>query len=189
MHDTPTTLSVEQQQLLLYLAGELPADQARAIDTRLASDAALRAELESLRAAEAMLHQGLRTADAAEPIDAHLRLIDRGVGRMLQQWQVDRATRPTVATQARKSRRLPLWLYPLTAAAIVAVGLGTWSLTLGPDNEGPAPGATAVNTEEELIPDWMLETVSGDGVAMNDEPALLLEEQAAQLRLLSDALQ
>jgi hypothetical protein len=135
-------------QLLLYVSGELPDGQRQAIDRQLQADPALRRELERLRAVESSIRTTLSEADAGEPIDVRLRGIDREMSRLLRQWNVDRVTaRPTVDDVHRTPfRRVPLWLYPLAAAAAVALLLGVWSLVLREPTAVPIAG---IDTPEQ----------------------------------------
>ena len=109
--------------LLMYLAGELPDEDRREIDSLLATDGGLRAQLLDLRAASASAMGSLAQLDAAEP----LRSADfsvRQVSRAMRQWQVERLVRP--APQSAKRRRMPVWSYPVATAAMVLIGLCCW---------------------------------------------------------------
>lgn len=147
--DRDTAAAPAPAQLLLYLAGELPEPQRAALDRRLATDEALRADLDDLRASHEAFTAGLAAADAAEPIDVRLRGIDRGMARVFKQWNVDRLrAKPLSAGDAglARFRRVPIWLYPLAAAAAVALMLGVWSLAVRDPSGTPI---TTVNAEED----------------------------------------
>jgi hypothetical protein len=202
-------LRPEQAHLLLYLSGELPPRDASALERRLAAEPALRDELDALRQVHVELNRAFAAADAAEPIDARVRSAERLAARVVAQWQVDRATaRRTAAAAAprRAARNVPVWLYPLSAAALVMVGLGVWSLSVndpavtslddgiaGVDHAPPVGQGAAA----DLLPEWMYEGIAshgdGDELAVSTVPGVdgisSMESGLAELQLLRDSLQ
>lgn len=129
-------INSEQAQLLLYLAGELSASERRALEAKLAADAPLRQQLADLQRVETSINQTLSSIDSADMLQSRLPSIDRQTSRVIAQWNVDRHA-PSAPQAARmRVKRVPVWLYPLAAAALVMVGLGTWWLSLEalPDN-------------------------------------------------------
>src|SRR4051794_18240251 len=80
-----------ESQLMLYLADELPAADSAELESRLAIDAELRAQLEGLRQAQEMLSQSLSALDRSEPITETSRLShQKRLARDMAQWQMDR---------------------------------------------------------------------------------------------------
>lgn len=152
--DTDDAMPPVSAQLLLYLNGELPDTQRQAIDRQLQADPALRRELEQLRSVESSIKTTLAEADAAEPIDVRLRGIDRGMSHLFRQWNVDRLTARPTADDVRRTpfRRVPLWLYPLAAAAAVALLLGVWSLVLREPTAVPIAGIDTTEQPDDNDP-------------------------------------
>lgn len=193
MNETP--IHPDHAQLLLYLAGELPPTEQRAIESKLAGDAALRQELDTLRSAESALNQGLSSLDAQEPVDVRLRSVDRQMSRLLSQWQVSRLTQTALPETSRRNRRVPVWLYPLSAAALVMVCLGVWylsfdrnadgTLVMTPDDADVRPidgGRLEEPSEDDPTPDVALGSTGVDSFGA-------LEQELAKYMAISEALQ
>lgn len=102
--------------LLLYLVGELPAQDREELELMLARDGGLRAQLESLRAAQASSFSLLAALDAAEPVPAAEPAIRR-ISRAMQQWWVDQLARPAEAPPARSILPLVGWSVGTAIAA------------------------------------------------------------------------
>ncbi len=202
MNEAP--IHPDHAQLLLYLAGELSPGERHAIESKLAGDGALRQELDALRTAESAINQGLSSLDAQEPIDARMRSVDRQVSRLLSQWQVDRLTQTAQPATSRRIRRVPVWLYPLSAAALVMVCLGVWYLSFDRNADGTLvmsnddldlPSSVDGRTdarpdgrrwdepgEEDLTPDVALGSTGVDSFGA-------LEQEMARYMAISEALQ
>lgn len=123
-------INSEQAQLLLYLAGELSASERRALEAKLAADASLRQQLVDLQRVETSINQTLSSIDAADMLQSRLPSIERQVSRTIAQWNVDRHAPSAPLIARTRIKRVPLWMYPLAAAAMVMVGLGIWWLSL-----------------------------------------------------------
>src|SRR3954468_16222474 len=123
----PTSLHnlSDESMLQLYAADELLADQRAAIDARLASDAALRAQLDELRTTEDVARTAIKQLDIAQPLPVLQAAAVRRVSRVMNQWSVDRL----VAENERHVRR-PFkfgWRsYSAAAAVAIVVGVGIW---------------------------------------------------------------
>lgn len=191
MNDSPVNL--DHAQLLLYLYGELSAAQRREIETKLASDATLRQELEKLRQTEMAVNQGLSAADSREPLESRVRSSERQIGKILQQWQVDRvvAMQQTRAPR-QKGHRIPYWLYPLSAVAMVMMTLGIWYLSMNraPDgsviddsvaNQNGPRGFDSFDSDEAPTTDFQLTATDSTGI---DE----LESELSNYAMISGAL-
>jgi hypothetical protein len=150
-NETASSISDLDQQLLLYAWDELPADRRAAIERRLKSEPELRAQADALRATRAATEAMFSAADALDPIDVRVRGMERSTSRLLKQWQVDRLTQKTgdSANAARtRFRRVPLWMFPLSAAAAVLLVLGVWSLVLRSDSIDP-PGSSPIAQDDD----------------------------------------
>jgi anti-sigma factor RsiW len=111
--------------LMLYVSGELSNGEKAALERRLASEPALAAELEKLRAAQAFCAEAFAAADATATLPVGEGVAVRRVSRAMQQWQVDRI-RVAAPTQ-KKGLPLPWWSYPVAVAASVIIGFLVWS--------------------------------------------------------------
>jgi hypothetical protein len=111
--------------LLMYLAGELPAQDRAEVEQLLATDASLRRELEALSAAHGRVASAIRDLDVAEcpPVcdDAAVRQAVRAMWR----WELTHARRPAEAPAAR-GLRYSWWVYPLASAAVVLLAILVW---------------------------------------------------------------
>ena len=118
--------------LLMYLADELPASQQAALERRIASDASLQAELESLREAQADFLTGMAKLDAANPV-SQAAAIAR-ITRAMRQHEVRRVALAPKQVGNHFWRRVPRWAYPVAAAAaILLVYVGVWTMRpIGP---------------------------------------------------------
>jgi hypothetical protein len=140
MESNEPDASALDQELVLYVWDELPAAQRLALDQKISSDPALRNKVEALRATQGVIATGFAALDQVDSIDVRLHGIDRTTTRMMRQWQVDRLTRkPDAPGVARtRFRRVPLWMFPLSAAAAVLLVLGVWSLVLQNGSDSPS---------------------------------------------------
>jgi anti-sigma factor RsiW len=133
--------------LLMYLARELPPDDMAEVEQLLASDAALRAELEQLRDVQAQVKQVLTVADVP-PIAEEAGV--RQTLRAMVRFQLEQREKPAVPADERRRRfRIPNWAYPFAAAAMLIIAYVAW---WGFTNTG-APGKLALNTDESQAED------------------------------------
>jgi len=123
----------DESVLLLYLAGELSAQQRAVVERRLAAEPALREEKGRLEAAQAAVAEWFTREDAAlaagdtegrgRASAAAVRRVSRAfVERRLAVEEAARAAAAKNDSIWPKSL-LPRWAYPLTAAAAIIVGL------------------------------------------------------------------
>src|SRR5688572_19642100 len=87
--------------LLMYLAGELPAEDRAEVEQMLAGDPRLRDELEQLRAAYEGVGSALAEADAAERVVLPQSTAARRVGQAVRAWHARRLAQPA-AKDARR---------------------------------------------------------------------------------------
>lgn len=112
--------------LVLYVAGELSAEDRRRVEGMLQGDAGMRSELEGLRAAQGMVEEGLDRADRVERLPVEPRVLERRVGRMMREWQAGRPAAPETVVQKVVGLKYPWWAYPTTAAAAIALAFLVW---------------------------------------------------------------
>ena len=152
--------------LLMYLAGELPAEDVAVVERMLASDAALRATLEELRSAYDGAAEVIAAADARERLALPAASAARRVGQAARAWSARRLANPPAGRSvggAGRSLRFPWWCYPLaSAAAMVLAAVSWWGFQ--PDT-GPAQKYLAPVDSGLVIDDG-----DGDSDAWPDDP-------------------
>jgi anti-sigma factor RsiW len=118
-------LENNEAMLMMFLTGELPAEDQLEVEHMLASDAGLRAELERIKTAYEGAMGALAKLDAdhsALPAENHA---IRQAMRAMKQWQVDRLSRqPMIITPARI--KFPVWAYPVAGVAALLIGTIAW---------------------------------------------------------------
>jgi anti-sigma factor RsiW len=121
-------LENNEQVLLMYLAGELPAQDRAEVQRMLGNDAGLRAMLEELSDLDGQLQGDLaglagRTGPAAGEASI------RRTIRQMRRRQVEQALRPQADEQPAATRRYPWWMYSAgAAAAAVVILVGLWGV-------------------------------------------------------------
>ena len=181
--------------LLMYLAGELPAEDRADVEQQLTTDGGLRAELEQLRSAENLLTLAMSEADgvAMPPVTEAARqsAAVRRVSRAMVRYQLEvahRAPQPQVDAPAR-GLRLPAWSYPFAAAAIILVGfVGYWGFSsngVGPSKElaRDLPRLPQVDESDDGTSLASSDDVSRPGTALM--PSLGMEEGDRNLLAIS----
>src|SRR2546429_9870647 len=93
--------------LMLYVAGELPAEDQAELEAMLAADAGLRAQLEQMQSEQRAMSEAFAAADAKSPLPAPQISSVRHVGAAMAQWQGDRLAKPAPAPI--RIRRKLLW--------------------------------------------------------------------------------
>jgi hypothetical protein len=164
MESMLTQLQDNELILLMYVAGELPAQDMAEIQHMLDTDAALRAQLERLRQDLATLDQHF-AADAssnparrsAAPSDAacsnaadwpfRSEAVARQTIRAMQQWRVQAARRPAAEPSRRRRVSLPWWGYTAAAAAVLLLA---FSIFLAYSSPGVLPAVPTLTQ----APDW-----------------------------------
>jgi hypothetical protein len=148
MPSTLDQLDVEST-LLMFLAGELPAEDHAAVARRIETDPQLRAQLDELRSAYGGVEDAIAAADAVERVTLPEATAARRVGQAARSWHVRRLANPPERELGGRLR-LPPWAYAAASvAAAVIVALGIWGLRS--DN-------TAI----------VLKPLPGPGIAMED---------------------
>jgi anti-sigma factor RsiW len=115
--------------LLLYLAGELSAQDRAEMERILTQDQSLRQELEHLQALNSEVAGGLEALDSAAPLHMSTELSTRRVMREVRRFQLELKSRAPALLEASSLRQWPRWIYPVAAAAaIIFTVLGLWGV-------------------------------------------------------------
>jgi hypothetical protein len=113
--------------LVMYLAEELPLEDAAEVRQLLESDAQLRDELERLRAAHGEFLFGMAALDRVERAPVSEANATRDVARAIERWRVAEALRHPIAEEsAAGGLRYPWWTYPMATAAAVLIAFLAW---------------------------------------------------------------
>jgi anti-sigma factor RsiW len=143
--------------IMLYLAGELDADDRSAYERRIAGDAQLAADVEQVRAAHSAVAGELERADGRTRLPAGESVAVRRVSRSINQWLVDREITPP--TPVKRGFVMPWWSYPSSAAAILIIGFLVWSSRQEPaalpPSEAAKAGLSAADAEQQDLADLM----------------------------------
>jgi hypothetical protein len=115
----------DHAELLLYAAGELPDPQQQDLEQRLAVDADLRQQLDSLRSDHEAVFRGLADADAGDVIGSSAPL-ERLIGRAVRQRRVEERVAPVRRTPRARVNVGWGWVHTAGLAASVLVGLVCW---------------------------------------------------------------
>jgi hypothetical protein len=156
-------LENNEQVLLMYLAGELPAEDHEEVDQMLSVDAGLQMELAHLLDTQNFVNGKLGLLDDISPMRVTVDFAARQVGREIRQ----RQALPRIPARVAKSEqpvRSWRWLYPTTAAASIAILLMIW---LGHQ-------ATSTNSPYSMFPRI---------------PSLVVADQSETTNLLMESLQ
>jgi hypothetical protein len=109
--------------LLMYLAEELSPEDRAEVEQMLATDAAMRRELEILRQTQQLAYDALRTLDSTAHFIPRMVTLGR-VSELIHQWTQKRQ-QPAPAGEARLA--LPWWRISLSVAATLLVGYYIWA--------------------------------------------------------------
>ena len=113
--------------LLLYLTGELPAERLAEFEQRIAHEPGLRAQLATLEDAYHAAESALRTADASERISLSASTAARRVGQQVRSRQARQTGRVAIAPRRQRPARTMRWAYLGTAAAAAIIaGFTVW---------------------------------------------------------------
>jgi anti-sigma factor RsiW len=156
--------------MMLYVAGELDADERAAFERRVASEPQLAAEVEQLRAAQSSVAAELERADGYTRLPASEGVVVRRISRAMNQWLANRDATPAVPQ--RRAVTFPWWSYPSAAAAILIVGFLVWSSRqeVGPLDASPEAKREISNmeVEQQELADWMSNSLDANAYASAD---------------------
>lgn len=160
MHSLIHQLENNEAILLMYLSDELSAEDRGEVEQMLASDAAMRAELDGLRSLRDEATGALARVDAAARLPVAEHIAVRRATRMIRQWQLDRAQAPPPEPPLRELR-FPWWSYPLTTAAAVLIAFLVWwgNQTGRPPRQNTAYYEELPSGPEDVV-EWKEETVA-----------------------------
>ncbi|VCU60987.1 hypothetical protein EPIB2_64 [Tritonibacter mobilis] len=156
---------IPDEVLMAYTDGELPADEAAALEARLSEDADLAARVQVFSASAAAL-QGLKHADTSAAMPAGLEQALRArVASAAADAPAMIAADPVPAGNvvAFPQRRVPLWTGALAATVALAVGLGAG--LLAGKGTGPSGGADPVFAALDSLPSGEATTLA-DGTEL-----------------------
>jgi anti-sigma factor RsiW len=142
----------EPSLLLLYATGEITAADRQAMEVRLASDAALRERLAEVQAQLDAYQQTMAALDAGMPPPVPEQIAERQVGRLVRQWATRRLANPAAVKTGRL--HLPMWIYPVAAAASLLIAFIVWSVSHN------APGRNTLTRNLAPASDKYVETVN-----------------------------
>ncbi|HWE01249.1 MAG TPA: hypothetical protein VG326_02475 [Tepidisphaeraceae bacterium] len=113
-------------RLMMYLAGELAAEDRAQVERMLGADAALRAELQELDGAIGSFDAGMARLDAT-PLQGESAALTR-IGSAMRQRLADRSMSADAPERIGivRLRRFPAWAYPAAAAAAVLIACLVW---------------------------------------------------------------
>src|SRR4051794_3617279 len=115
-----------ESALVLFLAGELPAEDHAVVERRLAADPQFRAQLDEIRSAYRAIEDAIAAGDAAERLSLPEATASRRVGQAVRSWYARRQAQPRERELGGRLR-LPRWVYVASScAAAVIVALGVW---------------------------------------------------------------
>ncbi len=164
--------------LLMYLAGELPAEDQAEVEQMLARDPALRAELEEMRALEIHVTGTLAELDGAAALagqDASIRRASLAMTRFI-------AARPqsAPAAPARRAVRIGWVAYPSAIAAMLLIGVWIWFSQAGNpkqrDGDLNVAVATATSSTPVIFRDAAREEIQDESLPPKTGLAKLEEE-------------
>jgi negative regulator of sigma E activity len=131
-----------ESALVMFIAGELPAEDHAVVERRLASDPEFRAQFEKLRSAYHGVEDAIALADAGERVALPEATAARRVGQAVRSWQVRRLAEPRERELGGRLR-LPAWAYVAASVAVAAVvALAIWGLRSDNGNMRLGPLAT-----------------------------------------------
>jgi negative regulator of sigma E activity len=192
-----------ESALVMFIAGELPAEDHAVVERRLASDPEFRAQFEGLRSAYRGVEDAIAAADVTERLALPEATAVRRVAQAVRSWQARRLAQPRERELGGRLR-LPPWAYAAASIAVAAVvALAIWGIrsdngnmrlgalptpgvaTADPDGAPSIPGPSVAAVEYEPYPavrdesDNALAAAEDELYAMSerspaDVPAILL---------------
>lgn len=167
-------LDNNEQILLMYMAGELPAEDRADVERMLAADPSLRRDWQELQALHATVGAGLGQLDELSATSVNVEFAVRQVGRAIRQKLALPKLGPAMAPVEGQTRSW-WWLYPTVVAASVAIIAMVWlGRQQSPTRLGPSP-------VPHLIPDSSDQLTDAQNANETDDELLIdsLEPPAA----------
>jgi anti-sigma factor RsiW len=185
-------LENNEQVLLMYLAGELPAEDHEEVDQMLSVDTALQSELSLLLDTQNFVNGKLSLLDDISPMRVTVDFAARQVGREIRQRQANPRIPARVAKPEQPARSWR-WLYPTTAAASIAILLMIWlghqaTSTNSPYSQSPRLPSFAVADQSETT-NLLMESLQGPvGTDAPDAKAAVATDDDSRQVALGDAM-
>jgi anti-sigma factor RsiW len=126
MHSLLEQLENNEAVLLMYIAGELPAEDRVEVEQMLSTDAQLRQDLKDLRAALDASATLVASADAKARLPVKVEVAVGKTLRSMRQWRLARPGGVPVVEPNRTGLTYPWWVYPTSAAAMVLLAAVVW---------------------------------------------------------------
>jgi anti-sigma factor RsiW len=173
--------------LLMYIAGELPAEDRMEVEQMLKTDPRMRAQMEELRVAQEGLERALQAADAQERLALAVGTAARRVGQAVNTWNARRLAMP--AAHEGRRIRVPWWTYPVAAAAVLVLAVAYWVMTTeipgGPPQIAHVDPSDASSLTNDTDPDANVSVVLDPLSILRDDHDEVLDNAEAELYALS----
>jgi anti-sigma-K factor RskA len=181
-----------ESALVMFLAGELPAEDHAVVERRLASDPELRTQFDELRSAYRGVENALAAADAGQRVTLPEATAVRRVGQAVRAWHARRLAMPRERELGGRLR-LPRWAYAAASVAVASiVALAIWGIrsdnrqfrldplagTVAPsDSDNSTPSATQYATEFDPYP-AVQEASENDALADAEDELFALSQRS-----------
>lgn len=163
---TPDTGPYDDEALMAFADGELPADEMARLRLAVQADPALAARVDLFTQTRAQVRGALRGTGDEQVPDALRRAVERMVDEADAAAKLQAPTMgapsPTAANDAGKPKR---WAMPL-AASLAAVLAGAGGYLAGTGLRAPSPGLAVAGLDEADLPMHLASTPSGDATAL-----------------------
>ena len=165
--------------LLMYVAGELPDADRADVEQMLAADPALRLALAEMTSMHDHMTAMLSQADSGLHL-ARREAAVRQVSLAINQAKVEGLRTPAPAAQpARSHTRIPVWAYPVAAAALLVIGIFVFN---GKHPVGTTPGGETLRPPVAIVlpapPDGPVAIIPA---ATSDDSLTRLEKEVLSL--------
>lgn len=186
MKDMLIQLENNEAVLLMYLAGELPAEERAQVELLLSRDKGMRATYEELRADENAASEALKADATSMPLHS-ARCVNQTI-KAMRQWQESPPAPRFVLPQDETRLLLPWWSYPLTAAASVLIAAAVFFANIEPASLPAPPNRVMAGVS---VPDVLFSPAMADFGLSSADAYALAEDLAASFdessHVLSDA--
>lgn len=167
-----TQLANNEAILLMYLANELPAEDRAEVEQLLDHDENMRRHLDELRAAYADVDLAIGQADRDTPLSSGFAAA-RAFGDVVRQRAAQQASVDEKEEFTR--RRMSLVLYPVAAAALVALGMLAWWFSATKQANEPNWVDTVHTPEDIASLDWWNPQPADPSLAEVDQQIAVLD--------------
>lgn len=183
-----------ESTLVMFVAGELSAEDQAAVERRLEREPQLRAQLDELRSAYRGVEDALADADARQRVTLPEATAVRRVGQAVRAWHARRLAMPRERELGGRLR-LPRWAYAAASVAVASiVALAIWGIrsdnrqfrldplagTVAPtdsDNSTSTPSTTQYASEFDPYP-AVQEASENDALADAEDELFALSQRS-----------